>query len=93
MVSALLLSRFLPPFMTRYSVKTPHKVHHRAIFMIRRAISSVHNVSVDLALSMFDKRISPVLLFGCPIWGVPTHKFSIKVCIKGIPEKDTNAIT
>ncbi len=61
---------------------------NRAIFMIRRAISSVHNVSIDLAMSMFDKRISPVLLFGCPIWGVPTHKFSIKLCIGGIPDKD-----
>ncbi len=56
--------------------------------MIRRAISSVNNVSVDLAMSMFDKRISPVLLYGCPIWGVPTYKFSIKLCIEGIPDKD-----
>ncbi len=61
---------------------------NRAIFMIRRAISSVHNVSIDLALSMFDKRISPVLLFGCPIWGVPTHRFGVKLCIEGIPDKD-----
>ncbi len=61
---------------------------NRAIFMIRRAISSVQNVSIDLALSMFDKRISPVLLFGCPIWGVPTHRFSVKLCIEGIPDKD-----
>ncbi len=61
---------------------------NRAIFMIRRAISSVQNVSIDLAMSMFDKRISPVLLFGCPIWGVPINKFSIKVCIEEIPDKD-----
>ncbi len=37
---------------------------------------------------MFDKRISPVLLFGCPIWGVPTYRFSIKVCVNSIPDND-----
>ncbi len=61
---------------------------NRAIFMIKRAISSTQNVSTDLALSMFDKRISPVLLFGCPIWGVPTYRFSIKICVDTIPDSD-----
>ncbi len=62
-----------------------------AIFMIKRAISSTQNVSIDLALSMFDKRISPVLLFGCPIWGVPLHRFSIKLSVNTIPETDVKS--
>ena len=28
-------------------------------------------MSVRLALSLFDKQITPILLYGCPIWSLP----------------------
>ena len=39
----------------------------KASFVIRQAISTSQNVSVNLALSLFDKQIEPILLYGCPI--------------------------
>ena len=39
--------------------------------MIKHAISTTHNVSVKLALSLFDKQVSPILLYGSSIWSVP----------------------
>ena len=45
---------------------------NRALFLIKQAITSNKNVSVQLAMSLFDKMISPVLLYACPIWCLPT---------------------
>ena len=44
---------------------------NRAIFLVRQALSAGSNVSIDLAESIFDKKVSPILLYGCPLWGVP----------------------
>ena len=41
--------------------------------MILRAIKSDKNVSTKLALSIYDKQVSPVMLYGCPIWSVPNN--------------------
>ena len=30
-------------------------------------------------MSLFDKQIEPILLYGCPIWGMPSSNYTIKV--------------
>ncbi len=57
----------------------------RAIFMLKRALSTNHNVFTGLALTLFDKMISPVLLFGCPLWSLPQINTVIKVQTSDIP--------
>ena len=39
--------------------------------MLLRAIRTTGNVSVKLSLSIFDMQISPVVLYGSPIWATP----------------------
>ena len=39
--------------------------------MVLQALGTNRNVSVRLALSLFDKQITPILLYGCPIWSLP----------------------
>ena len=51
----------------------------RASFAIRQALSTSQNVSIDLYMSLFDKQIEPILLYGCPIWGMPSSNCTIKV--------------
>ena len=41
--------------------------------MILHAIRTNKNISVSLAMSLFEKQVSPVLLYGCPIWSPPQH--------------------
>ena len=43
----------------------------RAIFIVRKAITTVGNVNVKLACNIFDKQIQPIMIYGCPIWGLP----------------------
>ncbi len=57
----------------------------RAIFILKRALSTNYNVSTRLALTLFDKMISPVLLFGCPLWSLPQINSMIRVQISEIP--------
>ena len=39
--------------------------------MVLHALRAHKNVSTSLAMSIFEKQIAPVLLYGCPIWSVP----------------------
>ena len=39
--------------------------------MVIQALRTNKNVSVRLALSLFDKQITPILLYECPIWSFP----------------------
>ena len=43
----------------------------RAIFIVRKAITTAGNVNVYLACNIFDKQIQPIMIYGCPIWGLP----------------------
>ena len=58
----------------------------RASFVLRQALSTSQNVSVNLYMSLFDKQIEPILLYGCPLWGMPSSNCTIK--IRGIDIKD-----
>ena len=63
----------------------------RASFALRQAMSTTHNVSVKLHMSLFDKQIEPILLYGCPIWGMPSSNCTVKVkgdCLNNTRLKD-----
>ena len=54
---------------------------NRATFLLKQALSlEGNNINTKLALNLFDKMISPVLLYGCSIWGAPnrTNLLNIK---------------
>ena len=61
------------------------KKANRAIFLVRRALSTGTNISVDLAMTLFDKSIDPILTYGCPIWGAPACKNIIKLEFNKLP--------
>jgi len=44
----------------------------RALYSLKKALSTSSNVSVKLSMSLYDKQISPILLYGCPVWGSPS---------------------
>ena len=46
----------------------------RVSHMILQALRTNRNVSSKLAMTLFDKQIVPILLYGCSVWGLPkTH--------------------
>ena len=61
---------------------------NRAAFVIRQALSVGSNVSVGLAESLFDKKISPILTYGCTIWGVPQVRNVVKLQVNQLPTGD-----
>ena len=50
-----------------------------AAFAIKQAISTTQNISTKLFMSLFDKQIEPILLYGSPIWGIPSSTHSLKL--------------
>ncbi len=52
---------------------------NRAAFMLQKALSVGQNVSVKLAMTLFEKQLSPILLYGCSIWGIPDRVNYIKI--------------
>ena len=40
--------------------------------MVLRALRTSTNVSTKLLMSLFDKQIAPILLYGSSIWGTPS---------------------
>ena len=51
----------------------------RAAFAIKQAISTTQNISTKLSTSLFDKQIELILLYGSPIWGIPSSTHSLKL--------------
>ena len=43
----------------------------RVSHMVLQALRTNRNVSSKLAISLFDKQILPILLYGCSVWGLP----------------------
>ena len=42
--------------------------------MVHRALRTSNNVSIKLSMSLLDKQIIPILLYGSAVWGLPdTH--------------------
>ena len=44
---------------------------HKASKMADMVLRTTRNVSVNLSLNIFDKQISPVVLYGSAIWATP----------------------
>ena len=42
---------------------------NRALHLLKQVLG-YPNISVKMALSMFEKQIEPILLYGCPLWGL-----------------------
>ena len=43
----------------------------KCIYSVRNAISYDDNISTSLANAIFEKQISPIMLYGCPLWALP----------------------
>ena len=54
--------------------------------VILRAINTNNNVNVRLAMSLFDKQIVPILLYGSAIWSIP--KEHNLLYLEQIPENE-----
>ena len=58
---------------------------NRAAYQLRPALMADGSIlDVNLAMSLFDKIISPILLYGCSIWGLP--KTTNLLYLKGLAE-------
>ena len=78
----------------KYSIDDRIAKASRAINMIQGALSTNGNVSVNIALSLFQKQVVPILTYGSIYWGVSTCYD--KIYLENIPEhvnslKDINS--
>ncbi len=55
----------------------------KAVYSIRNAISHYENISTTLANTLFDKQISPILLYGSAMWILPEVNRYAKVNLTG----------
>ena len=39
------------------------------MFIVKKCLSQFRNVSVNVALRIFDCKILPILMYGCEVWG------------------------
>ena len=62
-----------------------------AMYMLKKALATSVNVSVLLATKLFDKSISPILLYGCPIWGMPECKNVINMKFSKLPNSNVKS--
>ena len=56
----------------------------KAIFLIRQALATLGNISVELAMKLFDSKIEPILTYGSIIWGIENSNNTI--IIDGLKE-------
>ena len=63
-------------------------------YAIKNAIGNNGNISVNLALTLFHKQISPVLLYGCSIWSPPNlnHELNIFTDLKWFANRQIKCI-
>ena len=45
----------------------------KVALMVLSALKTNKNVSTALAMSVYEKQIAPVLMYGCSVWAVPRH--------------------
>jgi hypothetical protein len=45
---------------------------NRALFLYKQALKTTGKVNTILTMNIFNKQITPILTYGCPIWGLPT---------------------
>jgi exonuclease III len=65
-----------------------HSKAQKAFYQVKGALSTSHNVSHKVALSIFDKQISPILLYGSCIWGIKeAHMVKLKSHMTNLDNK------
>ena len=52
---------------------------NRAIHMLRQILGYTNNAAIKLALSLFDKQMQPILIYGCSIWSMSDHNRHIMI--------------
>ena len=57
---------------------------NRATHMLKQIIGYPSNASSKLAMSLFDKQIAPILLYGSSIWGIPDNNRYVQLKIPKI---------
>ena len=68
----------------KYSIDDRVEKASRAVNMIQGALSTCGNVNVEVAISLFNKQIMPVLTYGSNIWGMPGN--FTRFYVDGVPE-------
>ena len=43
---------------------------------------TLHNLSIECQLDLFDKIVKPILLYGCEVWGVGNNDIAERVHLK-----------
>ncbi len=56
----------------------------KAMYSVRNVISHYENISTALANSLFDKQISPILLYGSALWILPEVNRYAKIVISNV---------
>ena len=51
----------------------------KCVYMVRNAISHYTNISTRLATTIFDKQVTPILTYGCPLWILPKSNNVLKI--------------
>ncbi len=52
---------------------------NRAIHMLKCILGHTNTVSIKLALSLFDKQVEPILLYGSSLWGIPDNNRHVQI--------------
>ena len=66
---------------------------NRALFLLKQMLSSGRsNISPKLSLSMFDKQIMPILLYGCTLWSLPNNWANIYFNLPNIDTKNVRQL-
>jgi len=74
---------------TKYAIEDRIERTSRAINMLQGVLYSNGNINVNVALSIFDKQIIPILTYGSTFWGMQDNY--TKLYVKDIPE-DINTL-
>ena len=60
--------------------------------MLKQVLGYPSNISVKLAMSLFDKQISPILLYDSPIWGLADNNRHIYLHVSSIDKRVKNQV-
>ena len=54
----------------------------KCVYAIRNAISHHTNISTRLANTIFNRQVSPILTYGCPLWIMPKANNSLDISMR-----------
>ena len=75
----------------KYAIKDRIERASRAVNMIQGALSTQGNINVNVALSLFNKQIIPILTYGSTFWGA--SECYNKLYLNNIPENVTSLLS